>query len=213
LRQAHDFTFERYDPTVPTPKLLILDLDETHIFATKEPLDRPADFQNSDFVVYRRPHLGSFLHFCLQNFRVAIWTSSSRAYANFIVANLFEDLSRLDFVWSAERCTTYFDRDRDERVELKVLAKLRRRGYRLEEVLVVDDSPEKHWRNYGNLIRVAPFEGDSTDDELVELKSYLESLRHVPNVRAVEKRGWRGQVFEASVRKGLDEIVQAPTIL
>jgi RNA polymerase II subunit A small phosphatase-like protein len=56
---------------------------------------------------------------------------------------------------------------------------------------VVDDTPQKWERSYGNLVRVAPFEGDSKDDELARLLVYLDHLRNEPNVRRVEKRNWR----------------------
>jgi RNA polymerase II subunit A small phosphatase-like protein len=60
-------------------------------------------------------------------------------------------------------------------------------------VLIVDDSPEKHIKNYGNLIRVSSFEGSIADDELRWLARYLQELSTVTNVRAVEKRGWRSR--------------------
>lgn len=74
---------------------------------------------------------------------------------------------------------------------MKVLRKVRRRGYDLERVLFVDDSPEKHVLNYGNLIHVPPFEGDLQDDELRPLLAYIDGLAAVPNLRKVEKRYWR----------------------
>jgi len=58
-------------------------------------------------------------------------------------------------------------------------------------VLVVDDSPEKHTRNYGNLVRVSPFLGDADDDELPRLAAYLSSIRAESDVRTLEKRSWR----------------------
>jgi len=63
---------------------------------------------------------------------------------------------------------------------------------------VVDDSARKHERNYGNLVTVRPFEGDPADDELVHLERYLLALADVPNVRAIEKRGWRNRVVPGS---------------
>lgn len=83
----------------------------------------------------------------------------------------------------------------------KRLNKLRKR-YPLERVLVVDDSPEKHLKNFGNLVRVAPFEGDPNDRELDALSVYLTSLATCTNLRAVEKRGWRSQIK----RNSSDEI-------
>lgn len=63
-------------------------------------------------------------------------------------------------------------------------------GYDLARVVVIEDSPEKHGRNHGNLIRVTPFEG-VPDDELAMLPDYLDWLTGQPNVRSVDKRGWQ----------------------
>jgi hypothetical protein len=60
-----------------------------------------------------------------------------------------------------------------------------------EEILVVDDTPQKAERNYGNYIQVTEWEGDQGDNELLLLKEYLATLVAVPNLRLVEKRGWR----------------------
>lgn len=55
---------------------------------------------------------------------------------------------------------------------------------------MIDDTPEKLSRNYGNLVRVSPFERSLVDTELFYLQKYLPSLAIVENVREVEKRGW-----------------------
>jgi RNA polymerase II subunit A small phosphatase-like protein len=77
-----------------------------------------------------------------------------------------------------------------EEIFVKDLAKVKRRGYALESVLAVDDSPEKLRRHYGNLVRVRPWEGEPTDDELRRLSEYLVELRGAANFRAIDKRGW-----------------------
>jgi NLI interacting factor-like phosphatase len=46
------------------PILLILDLDETLIYATEEPLQRVPDFIIGPYAVYRRPYLTEFLTSC-----------------------------------------------------------------------------------------------------------------------------------------------------
>ena len=79
----------------------------------------------------------------------------------------------------------------------KRLHKVARQGYPLERMLVVDDSPEKHTKNYGNLVRVLPFEGDMNDRELDMLSAYLVTLATCTNVRKVEKRGWRNPSRQA----------------
>lgn len=73
----------------------------------------------------------------------------------------------------------------------KRLNKLKRFGWPLERVLIVDDSPEKCATNFGNAIYPTPFEGDESDNELKYLAGYLQELRECPNYRKIEKRRWR----------------------
>lgn len=175
--------------------LLILDLDETLIFGTEMPLARPADFIACElYHVYARPHVADFLAACGRAFELAVWTSSTEDYAGEVVSRLFRDRSGLRFLWGRERCTLYSDFERGTSYWLKDLKKVVKLGYGLERILVVDDSPEKLRRNYGNHIAVAPYEGDPADDELPALVAYLQTLRDAADVRAVEKRGWRKRI-------------------
>lgn len=171
--------------------LLILDLDETLIHATEQPLEHPPNFSVSPYHVYKRPFLDHFLHVCNEHFELAIWTSSSASYAHAVIPQLWpEDLS-LAFLWSRKRCTYRLDPEYRRAVWIKDLKKVKKRGYALERVIVVDDSPEKLARQYGNLVHVKPFVGEVGDDELKWLGLYLPELAQVENVRRVEKRGWR----------------------
>jgi RNA polymerase II subunit A small phosphatase-like protein len=74
---------------------------------------------------------------------------------------------------------------------VKDLKKLRKRGYDLNQIIVVDNTPQKLNRNYGNLVRIDDFEGDLSDRELKRLMRYLEDLVKADNIRTVEKRGWK----------------------
>ena len=173
-------------------KILVLDLDETLVYATEAASDRQADFMVGPFHVYKRPHLDSFLSTCLSWFTVGVWTSSSKAYAEGVVSHLFPDPSKLAFFWTKNRCTRkrLFELH-DETIWVKDFKKLKAKGYSLEKLLVVDDSPEKHQRNYGNLVSVSEYQGRLGDDELPALLKYLETLGDVENVRAIDKRQWR----------------------
>lgn len=173
--------------------LLVLDLDETLVHAADERLSRPPDFDSYKYAVYKRPHLDPFLDAILQRYRVGIWTSSGRLYAEDVVSKLL-DPNRLEFLWCAERTTLRFNHETRASDPVKKLRKLRRKGYALERIIVVDDSPEKHVLNYGNLVQVRPYEGSSQDDELVVLLRYLRQVESHPNVRSIEKRWWRDQV-------------------
>lgn len=182
---------------VPTSrKLLIFDLDETLFFATAVRLPQPESFRLGPYFVYKRPHVGEFLTFCAAHFDLAVWTASSEDYAVGAVAEVFGPETPLQFLWARSRCTYRTDQETRESYWVKDLRKIRKLGYHLERVLVIDDTARKHERNYGNLIQVRAFEGESHDDELALLWRYLETLVDVENVRTVEKRGWRNRALE-----------------
>ena len=173
--------------------LLILDLDETLLYAAISPRDHPPDFLLAEYSVYRRPHLDEFLSFALANFSVAVWSSATQPYVQAAVQRVFPSNAELCFAWSCERCTRRFNGELHEEYWVKDLKKLKRLGYSLDRILVVDDSPEKYERNYGNLIHVRPFFGDRSDMELRDLIPFLDRIRGTENLRAIEKRHWRSQ--------------------
>jgi len=177
-------------------KLLILDIDETLLYATLSPLDRVEDFRLDDYFVYQRPHLDEFLTYCTSRFVVAVWTTSSQSYAETVVERLFGSADKLSFLWARDRCTRRYDWELHEEYWVKDLKKVRLKGYRLEQVIVVDDTPRKHERNYGNLVQVREYTGEVDDDELLYLCRYLETLSSVENVRTVEKRNWRQRLIK-----------------
>lgn len=179
-----------------TQKLLILDIDETLIYATEESLSRTADFVvGNNYFVYKRPSVEHFLAWSFQNFDVAVWTSATDDYAAEVLSNIFPQAQHnLSFLWSRERCTPSLDIESRETFFEKKMTKLRRRGYNLENVIVIDDTPQM-WRNsYGNLVRVKPYFGELEDDELEKLILYLDILKNAENIRKVEKRNWRNCV-------------------
>jgi RNA polymerase II subunit A small phosphatase-like protein len=173
------------------PQLLVLDLDETLFFAALSPRRSPPDFELAGYSVYRRPYLDEFLDFAFEHFAVAVWSSATTPYVEVAVREVFARAADLRFVWSIERCTRRFNGELHEEYWVKDLKKLKRQGYSLERVIVVDDSPEKYERHYGNLVPVRPFMGDPADTELRDLKQYLGGLRFKDDVRKLEKRNWR----------------------
>ncbi|MET0247751.1 MAG: HAD family hydrolase [Sphingomonas sp.] len=182
--------------------LLILDLDETLIHARETPLERPADFVVYGYHVYRRPHLAEFLDGCAQDYDLAVWSSASDDYVAAVVALIFPEPDRLKFIWGRSRATlrrmspsyddAMFHDPWGHLQYVKPLRKVRRAGWHLDRVLIVDDTPAKCVRNYGNAIYPRPYEGDEADDELALLGRYLTSLKDLANVRRIEKRRWRG---------------------
>ncbi|MGD1843256.1 MAG: NIF family HAD-type phosphatase [Thermonemataceae bacterium] len=182
--------------------LLILDLDETLIFATTEPLTRKEDFKVGDYFVYKRPYLAAILQSIHKHFTLAVWSSASDDYVTSIVEQITPPDVSFTFIWGRSRCTykrnhlasSYLHDDYQEYYYTKPLKKVKKKGYSLEKILIVDDSPYKVVQNYGNAIYPKEYRGDLRDEELKYLATYLETLKDCKNVRTVEKRGWRAQI-------------------
>ncbi|PHR97208.1 MAG: hypothetical protein COA78_27880 [Blastopirellula sp.] len=171
--------------------LLILDMDETLIHASEKRLEPTLDCKVGPYFVYRRPFLDNFLLKCQQGFRLAVWSSSSADYLQAVLQATIPSEIKFEFAWSRERCTQRFDGEWQQYYYLKDLKKIKRLGYDLDRVLIVDDTPKKVERNYGNAIYIKPFYGSEIDKELKLLSDYLDSLRYKQNIRCIEKRNWR----------------------
>ena len=176
------------------PILLILDLDETLIYATEEPLGREHDFVVGPYAVCRRPHLAEFLASCSDCFRLAVWSTASDDYVRAVAGRIMPPGVEPAFAWGRSRCVRRFDPESFEEYHVKDLKKVKRLGYRLERDLIADDTPRKVHRHYGNALYVPPFFGDPRDEVLPRLARFLISLRDEPNVRTLKKRGWSGGV-------------------
>lgn len=97
-----------------------------------------------------------------------------------------------EIIWGRSRCTNRRDIDSDTFVYEKRLKKLKKKNFKLEKIIIVDDSPEKTKTNFGNAIYVNGFKGNSNDNELIHLHDYLVSkIKAVENVRIIEKRDWK----------------------
>jgi len=172
-------------------KLLILDLDETLIHATEKELTFSADFKFEKYYVHKRRFLEKFLIEISKHFTIGIWSSADDDYVTEIVKIIKPDNIEFVIVWGRSRCSIKRDYDLDNYIFEKRLDKLKKKGFRLEQIIIVDDTPEKSRNNYGNAIYIQEFSGDKTDEELKHLLDYLLTLKKVNNVRTIEKRGWR----------------------
>ena len=110
----------------------------------------------------------------------------------------------LEFVWGRSRATLRrasaeegFTAGAESHLNYrKPLSKLKKLGWRLENILILDDTPAKSVQNYGNAIYPAVWDGDEADVELQLLARYLPTLSCVENVRTVEKRNWRSKALQ-----------------
>lgn len=174
-------------------KLLVLDMDETLVFATETRLAFPESFKALDYYVYKRPYLDFFISEMQKIFKIGIWTAAGDVIANEIVSKLFERDS-VEFVFTAKDCTVRM-REAGKVSVVKNLRKLRNKGYSLDQVIVVDDTASKYEKNYGNLVHVSEYVGDQNDNELLHLSEYLKHLSLFDNIPTVDKRNWRSQPF------------------
>ena len=172
---------------------VVFDLDETLIHGSQSIPVEWADFMSGPYRCMIRPHAFDLINECLDKYNVGIWTSAGVHHATSVVEALFDDPERLNFVWSAERCTDWRDFEFNEMVSIKDLRKLKRLGLDLNRIVAIDDSPEKHQRNFGNLLRVRPWTGEQEETELLGVAEYLNCLFPQTIQTSVEKRGWRNQ--------------------
>ena len=184
---------------------LILDLDETLIHASSEKLNTEPDFTCFNYFVYKRPFLKEFLNHINQYFELAVWSSADDDYVQVVVDKIFPKGIKLSFVWWRSKCTPkvnlnideygYYDFNNLAHMNyIKRLRKLKKLGFTMERMLIVDDTPHKCTENYGNAIYPEVFEGNLNDDELPLLQEYLKSLKDLNNVRYLEKRFWRNEI-------------------
>ncbi len=172
-------------------KLLILDLDETLIHGTEKTLAAPADFCVGEFYIYERPYVREFLSFCHAHFHLAVWSTGSEDYVREVLGVLTDGSNPFEFIWGRNRCTLKREAYDGELSWRKDLKKVHRLGWPLEQVLMLEDTPENLDRHYGNVIRIDAFEGAADDTELLQLQPFLLKLATVTNVRRIEKRGWK----------------------
>ena len=80
-----------------------------------------------------------------------MWTSSNDLYAQAVVPELFQNPGELKFVWARRRCTQRFNPETYDYLHIKNFRKIKKLGYSLDQVIGVDDTPEKYVKNYKSL--------------------------------------------------------------
>lgn len=174
--------------------LLILDLDETLIYASESELKKPPDFKIPNYFVYKRPYLDQFFSEISPYYDLAIWSSGSDDYVEEITRNIRPENIDFQFIWGRSRCTYRRNLCLNEYEYEKKLEKVKRKGYSLEKILIIDDTPQKTRANYGNAIYVSEFTGTPQDNELELLSQYLLKIKDTENIRKIEKRFWKKEL-------------------
>ncbi|KAL6969270.1 hypothetical protein U1Q18_028994 [Sarracenia purpurea var. burkii] len=160
---------------------LVLDLDETLVHSTLEPCDDadfsfPVNFNLKEHIVYVRcrPHLKDFMERVAGLFEIIVFTASQSIYAEQLLNVL--DPKRRIFRHRVYRESCVFV-DGNYLKDLSVL------GRDLAHVVIIDNSPQAFGFQVDNGIPIESWFDDRSDQELLLLLPFLESLVGVEDVR------------------------------
>ena len=165
----------------PQKRIVIFDLDETLIHATKERLSGKEDFCFQGYYIYKRPKVDDFLNECSKLCSIAIWSSAEDDYVKSVSQKLLSKNIYFDFIWGRSECWMKIVKKEDQETGLnnkeyqfiKPLEKVRRKGYKMSNLLIVDDSTYKVKDNPKNYFIINPFLGNTDDEELETLLDFI----------------------------------------
>lgn len=156
-------------------KLLVLDLNGLLCYKVHPPYEKNSDNDFLDrkfYRVYRRPGVEEFLIWCMDNYDVAVWSSTTTFNAESILKWIFPKrgmLFKLRFSWYRNNTNLDPDFELDPRVEnydtVKNLANIwshpninESRQYSKTNTLIIDDSIRKtRFNNSDNVLIVEKF--------------------------------------------------------
>jgi len=174
-----------WDESKERKKCLVLDLDETLVHSSFVPIPN-ADFvmtldmpsQTCRVYVRKRPGVDQFLKYCGPRFEVVIFTASLSKYADPL-------LDQLD-IHNAVKYRLY--REHCVYSQNNYVKDLSHLGRPLKDCIIVDNSPYSYQFQVQNSIPIISWYSDTSDQQLHELISFLETLLVVDDVTTVLTR-------------------------
>jgi len=168
--KTQKFLMPPLPPDQKGKKTLVLDLDETLVHSSFRPVPGP-DFIISielDGVTHRvyvqkRPGVDQFLEQVGSKFEVVVFTASLDKYAN-PVLDILDPKGHVKVRLFREACVQHYGN------YVKDLSLL---GRRLEDTLIIDNSPFSYMFQPDNAIPITSWFNDKTDRELYELVPFL----------------------------------------
>lgn len=156
------------------PITLVLDLDETLVHCTVEPVENadltfPVDFHNVTYQVHvrLRPHLFTFLSRIEGQYEIVLFTASQKVYANELLNRIDPDGKYFHHRLYRESCLA---------VEGNYLKDLNVLGRDLSRTVLVDNSPHAFGYQVDNGIPIESWFDDPDDRELLKLERFLRQL-------------------------------------
>ena len=167
-------------------KILILDLDETLIHSSFQPLQinnkiiKPDihfkiffNFKYHDIFVYKRPFLNKFLKEMNKIFNIYVFTASIKKYAKPLL-NILDKHNYIIKKFYRESCCLS---------EGKFIKDLRLLNLNLNDVIILDNNPISYKFNKKNGIPIKSWHFDKNDNELLKIIPFLNYLSTVDDVR------------------------------
>jgi RNA polymerase II subunit A small phosphatase-like protein len=165
-------------------RLIVFDLDETLVHATEVALPCPHSFQIGPYFVYVRPFASDLIRFCVSHFEIAVWSSSSERYVETVTAELFGTSFPVAFSWAISKCVQKVDAKSNGYVYIKDLRKALKYGYAADEIIMIDDSPEKLQRQPTRHLCLPAFTGDPLDHELLGVIERVKAMAGLQSATA-----------------------------
>ncbi|GMI42776.1 hypothetical protein TrCOL_g3818 [Triparma columacea] len=163
---------------------LVLDLDETLVHCTVEPIDDPdmvfpVSFGGVEYQVHvrKRPFLKEFLEAVCEKFEVIVFTASQKVYADSLLNRIDPEGRYIKHRMFRESCLP---------VEGNYLKDLHVLGRPLTSQVLVDNSPHAFGYQVDNGIPIESWFDDRKDRELLKLEEFLRTkLLGAKDVRPV----------------------------
>lgn len=161
------------DDILSNKKTLVLDLDETLVHSSFKPIPN-ADFVLSidlEGVIHRvyvrkRPGVDQFLKYCATKFEVVVFTASLAKYADPLLDILDRDHTVAVRLFR-EACVQHYGN------YVKDLTHL---GRKLENTIIVDNSPFSYMFQPENAIPITSWFNDKNDRQLFDLLPHLDAM-------------------------------------
>lgn len=175
-RSAHPLPSKLLIPSKTSPKpMLVLDLDETllHVeYKTPAYFDFRIECDKRLLFVQVRPNVKTFLENVRPHYQLAVFTAAQPNYADPML-NRIDPERYIAFRFYRHNCRMFKD------VYVKDLEML---GTPLERTLLVDNHPGSYMVQRNNGIPIKAYLGGSDDKALLELWSFLATIKDETNL-------------------------------